>query len=40
MLFEDQEKPLLMPLPAEPFVIGPATSDYHVSVEGTRCPTG
>src|SRR6185503_15188791 len=22
MLFEDQEKPLLMPLPAEPFVIG------------------
>jgi hypothetical protein len=33
-LFEEQEKPLLKPLPAEPFVIGPATSDYHVSIEG------
>ena len=47
MLFEEQEKPLLKPLPAEPFVIGrwfryKLAPDYHVSIEGlpTRCPTG
>src|SRR3954453_23753000 len=39
MLFEEQEKPLLKPLPAEPFVIGrwsryKLAPDYHVSVEG------
>ena len=39
MLFEEQEKPLLMPLPAEPFVIGrwsryKLAPDYHVSIEG------
>jgi hypothetical protein len=38
-LFEEQEKPLLKPLPAEPFVIGrwsryKLAPDYHVSVEG------
>lgn len=38
-LFEEQEKPLLMPLPAEPFVIGrwfryKLAPDYHVSIEG------
>jgi len=39
MLFEEQEKPLLMPLPAEPFVIGrwsryKLAPDYHVNIEG------
>jgi transposase len=39
MLFEEQEKPLLKPLPAEPFVIGrwsrhKLAPDYHVSIEG------
>ena len=38
-LFEEQEKPLLKPLPAEPFVIGrwyryKLAPDYHVSIEG------
>jgi transposase len=38
-LFEEQEKPLLMPLPAEPFVIGrwfryKLAPDYHVCIEG------
>ena len=38
-LFEEQEKPLLMPLPAESFVIGrwsrhKLAPDYHVSIEG------
>jgi transposase len=38
-LFEEQEKPLLMPLPAEPFVVGrwfryKLAPDYHVSIEG------
>jgi hypothetical protein len=38
-LFEQQEKPLLKPLPAEPFVIGrwsrdKLAPDYHVSIEG------
>ena len=38
-LFEEQEKPRLKPLPAEPFVIGrwyryKLASDYHVSIEG------
>jgi hypothetical protein len=39
VLFEEQEKPLLKPLPAEPFVIGrwsrhKLAPDYHVSIEG------
>jgi len=38
-LFEEREKPLLKPLPAEPFVIGrwsryKLAPDYHVSIEG------
>ncbi len=38
-LFEDQEKPRLKPLPAEPFVIGRGSRyklapDYHLSIEG------
>src|SRR4051812_2603141 len=45
MLFEEQEKPLLKPLPAEPFVIGPATSWRPIITSAsrglpTRCPTG
>ena len=42
-LFEEQEKPLLKPLPAEPFVIGrwfryKLAPDYHVSIEGVAYP--
>jgi len=38
-LFEDHEKPLLKPLPPEPFVVGrweryKLSPDYHVSIEG------
>src|SRR3954469_23555708 len=36
MLFEQQEKPLLMPLPAEPFVIGPAISWRLIITSASR----